>query len=176
MLKAPPAEHAKAWYLVYCKPRQENVAKRNLERQGFVVYLPLVRQFRRRRGQRVGVIGPLFPRYLFIYLSKETDNWRPIRSTLGVSSLVRFGLHPAVIPDDLVAFLQARDDMHGVQDLPPPDYHTGQGVRVTQGVMRDFEGIYLAKSGKERVLILLEIMGKGTRVVVPSDHIESLNH
>lgn len=166
----------KAWYLIYCKPRQENVAKRNLERQGFVIYLPLARQYRRRRGQRVDVVAPLFPRYLFIYLSKETDNWRPIRSTLGVSSLVRFGQHPAAVPHDLVAFLQTRDDAQGVQDLPLPGFQAGQGVRVTEGVMREYEGIYLAKSGKDRVLILLEIMGKGTRVVVPSDHIEPITH
>lgn len=170
------SDNTKAWYLVYCKPRQEDVAKRNLERQGFVVYLPLARQFRRRRGQRVGIVAPLFPRYLFIYLSKEADNWTPIRSTLGVSSLVRFGLHPAAVPNGLIAFLQARDDGQGVQDLPLPQYQAGQGVRVTQGVMRDYEGIFLAKSGKERVLILLDIMGQRTRVVVPGDHIESVNH
>src|SRR4029077_2506147 len=131
----------KAWYLVYCKPRQEQVAKVNLERQSFSAYLPLAHQFRRRRGQRIAVIEPLFPRYLFIHLSTQTDNWAPIRSTLGVSSLVRFGAQAAVVPNDLIRLLQSRDDPEGVHELPAPDYQSGDRVRVAEGVMQGYAGI-----------------------------------
>ena len=163
----------KAWYLVYCKPRQEQVAKINLERQSFTAYLPLVRQLRRRRGRRIAVIEPLFPRYLFIQLSMQTDNWAPIRSTLGVSSLVRFGTQAAVVPNDLICLLQSRDDPEGVQELPAPDYRPGDRVRIAEGVTQGYAGIFLAKSGKDRVLVLLDILDKQARVDVPRDYIES---
>ena len=70
-----------AWYLLYSKPRQEGVAVENLKRQGYETYLPLVRTRRRRQGQYVSLVEPMFPRYLFIHLSDQTDNWGPIRST-----------------------------------------------------------------------------------------------
>src|SRR5215210_7146750 len=93
----------KGWYLVYAKPRQESVAQTNLVRQGYETYLPLVRQTVKRQGRRVTVVGPMFPRYLFIRLDTQSDNWAPIRSTLGVVSLVRFGQQAPQVPDALVA-------------------------------------------------------------------------
>ncbi len=171
MTTADPVQE-KTWYLVYCKPRQEQVAKANLERQSFSAYLPLVRQFRRRGSRRIAVIGPLFPRYLFIHLNAQTDNWAPIRSTLGISSLVRFGAQPAVVPDELICLLRSRDNPDGVQELPEVDYRPGDPVRIAEGVMQGYAGIFLAKSGKDRVLVLLDILGKQTRADVSRDHIE----
>lgn len=157
----------KAWYLIYTKPRQEHIAKENLARQGFSVYLPLVRQLRRRAGRRIGFIEPLFPRYMFIRLDTTTDNWSPIRSTFGVSTLVHFGFRPATVPDDLVALLSARENPEGLHETgraPQP----GDRVRIEDGPMAGYEGLFLATSGRERVLVLLEIMGKEARVQVPA--------
>ena len=55
-----------AWYLLYSKPRQEGVAVENLKRQGYETYLPLIRTRRRRQGQYVSLVEPMFPRYLLI--------------------------------------------------------------------------------------------------------------
>ena len=41
----------RSWYLIFTKPRQENLARENLERQGFTTYLPLTQQSRRRNGK-----------------------------------------------------------------------------------------------------------------------------
>jgi len=98
----------KAWYLVYTKPRQEGLAQENLARQGYGVYLPRVRLMRKRQGRPVAIIEPLFPRYLFIQLDTQSDNWGPIRSTFGVASLVRFGNEPAKVPDNFVAHLKSQ--------------------------------------------------------------------
>jgi transcriptional antiterminator RfaH len=162
----------KSWYLVYTKPRQESVAQINLVRQGYETYLPLVRQTSRRQGRRVTVVGPMFPRYLFIRLDDQSDNWAPIRSTLGVASLVRFGQHAAHVPDTLVTLLREREDEHGVQVLPTQEYHPGSRVRITEGSLAGYEGVLLAKSGRDRVVLLLEILGKHTRAVVTLDSIE----
>ncbi len=152
------------WYLVYTKPRQERIAKTNLERQGFITYLPLMRQGRRRTGRRVSLIEPLFPRYLFIALDVERDNWAPIRSTFGVTSLVRFGLEPAVVPAGLVDALRRRDDPEGVQSFRFAGFKPGDKVRIGDGPMTGFEGIFLARTSRERVTILLDLVGRGTRV------------
>ncbi len=163
----------KAWYLVYTKPRQEGVAQANLERQGYPVYLPRVKQRRRRAGRVTDIIEPLFPRYVFIQLSTQTDNWGPIRSTLGVSSLVRFGPDPAVVPEALIAVLRARDDETGLQALKLADFAPGQGVRIQAGPMQGYEGIFLARTSRDRVTLLLEILGKQVRVSVGPEDLES---
>ena len=160
----------KRWYLVYTKPRQEAVAKTNLMRQHYETYLPLARALRRRQGRRITVVEPLFARYLFVHLDQRTDNWGPIRSTLGVVSIVRFGQTPAEVPDDLVAFLRAREDQDGIQVIPAEEYRRGARVRVTGGSLMGYEGIFLAKSGYDRAVVLLEIMGRLARTSLdPAD-------
>lgn len=160
------------WYLVYCKPRQESTARRNLERQGYVTYLPRVRQPRRRQGRATTAIAPMFPRYLFVRLNQETDNWGPIRSTLGVVSLVRFGGTAAAVPDDLIAALRAREDEHGLQVLPAEQYRPGARVRITEGGFSGYEGIFLARTARDRVTVLLQVLGRHTRATIALGAIE----
>lgn len=162
----------KSWYLVYTKPRQEEVALTNLTRQGYGVYLPRLRQSRKRRGKRVLVVEPLFPRYLFIHLDSHTDNWIPIRSTLGVMSLVRFGTEPARVPDDLVAHLKSQQGAEGLHEWAEPKLAVGDRVRVAEGPLAGYEGVLLAKSGRERVTLLLDMLGSQVRAQLATNQIE----
>ena len=73
------------WYAVQTKPRQELVAEQNLQRQGFVTYLPRIRLRKRKRNKLVDAVEPLFPRYLFIHVDPDQDSLAPVRSTLGVA-------------------------------------------------------------------------------------------
>lgn len=162
----------KRWYLVYAKPRQERVARTNLERQGYAVYLPLARQARRRGGRMLPTIAPLFPRYLFVHLDRKMDNWAPIRSTVGVVSLIRFGQQPAPVPDDLIEFLRTREDPEGLHAVAASEYKAGARVRITAGGLAGYEGIFVASSSRQRVLVLLDILGKQTRAVIEAGAIE----
>ena len=162
----------RAWYLVYCKPRQESVARENLLRQGYQTYLPVMRDVRRRQGKRVPLIAPMFPRYLFIHLNRQTDNWAPIRSTLGVVSIVRFGRAAARVPDDLITLLRSREDLQGIQILPAEGYKPGSRVRITQGGFAGYEGIFQVASGRDRVTVLLDVLGRKARTTVDSASIE----
>jgi len=163
---------ARKWYLVYTKPRQERIARTNLNRQGYETYLPLMRKSARRGGRRVSHVAPLFPRYLFIHLDQGTDNWGPIRSTLGVVSLVRFGREPAHAPDRLLDYLRTREDAQGIQVLPPEDIRPGAKVRIADGAFAGYEGVYLARNSRERVVVLLHLCGKPARTLLDPDHLE----
>ncbi len=164
----------RTWYLIYTKPRQEQVAQENLLRQGYEIYLPLIRQRKRRSGKYQVIVKPMFPRYLFIRLNTETDNWGPIRSTRGVSGLVRFGMQPAQIPNRLMNSLRDRDDDSGIQDLQVPEYASGNKVRIIEGPMAGCEGIFMAKTGQERVVILLEIAGQTARLNLEAVDLEAV--
>ena len=163
-----------AWYLIYSKPKGENLAREHLERQGYQTYLPLAPVIRRRRGKAIRVIEPMFPRYLFIYLSDETDDWRPIRSTIGVSSLVRFGQVPVSLPDSLIKELKSRENEEGIQQLPEKSYSGGERVKIVEGPFQDYEAIYQCKTGKQRVSLLLKIAEHAVEIRIQKDQIEPL--
>ena len=164
----------KSWYLIHSKPRQEYIAKEQLERQGYTTYLPLLPARRRKQGRAHTVIAPMFPRYLFIHLSDQTDDWGPIRSTIGVANLVRFAQAPARIPDSLVNILKEREDHAGIQILPQKDYRTGDRVRIAEGPFEGFEAIFQESSSRHWVLLLLQIAEKYFQLQLNPDQIESL--
>ena len=153
-----------AWYLVYTKGNQERVARENLERQGYSTYLPLMTIRRRRSGKMATRAAPMFPRYLFIQLSEGTDDWGPIRSTVGVANLVRFAERAARIPDDLIVALRRSEDEEGLHQAPSRSVWPGDRVRIEEGVFAGYEAIFQAKSGQDRVLLLLEIAGNSVRL------------
>lgn len=161
-----------AWYLVFSKPRGERVALTNLLRQGYQTYLPLIRNRRKRYGRYAHVIEPMFPRYLFIYLNDQTDDWGPIRSTTGVTSMVRFGDRAGRVPDDLVMALKLREAEKGYFEPQTRTLRQGDSVRICEGPMSGYEGIFHCNSGKQRVILLLEIAGRSAKVQIDSDHIQ----
>lgn len=164
----------KAWYLIHSKPRLEAVASEQLQRQGYETYLPLAPVRRRKRGRMFSDIGPMFPRYLFIHLSDKTDDWGPIRSTIGVTNLVRFAQSPARVPDNLIEALKQREDSKGVQILASTGFEQGEKVRIAEGPFEGYEAIFQAHTSKDRVILLLQIAEKQISLKLDESLIESL--
>ncbi len=146
------------WYLVHTKPRQEDVALANLQRQGYDCYLPQMRIERIRRRKAEIATEPMFPRYLFIRLdsSDQGKSWSPIRSTLGVSQLVYFGVRAAKVDDALVDLLRQRERAMPLDAL----FHSGDSVVIADGPFAGIEAIYQTADADRRAFILLEILSK----------------
>ena len=165
----------KNWYLIHTKPKQESIAKENLERQDYSVYLPMAVIRRKRKGKSVRVIEAMFPRYLFINLSEQSDDWGPIRSTIGVSSLIRFGLEPARIPQLLIDALIERENPEGIHELPVKDFEQGQKVIISEGPFEGYEALFATHESNERVSLLLKIAGQTAKIQLKKDVIEPLS-
>jgi transcriptional antiterminator RfaH len=147
-----------SWYLVHTKPRQEEIALANLQRQGYECYLPQMRIERVRRREADVATEPMFPRYLFIRLdsSDQGKSWSPIRSTFGVSQLVHFGARAAKVDDSLVDLLRQRE-----RAVPPEAmFHSGDSVVIADGPFAGIEAIYQTADAERRAFILLEILAK----------------
>lgn len=164
-----------AWYLIYTKPQQERVAKDNLERQGYEIYLPML-QKRIRKGRSYHYRNdPIFPRYLFIQLSEQLDDWGPIRSTIGVTHLVKFGNQPAALPDELITQLKLSESDEGVRIPVEKELVPGEAVRFIDGTMHGYEAIFECKSSSDRVLVLMKIAGIHTKLNVSASSIEAIS-
>lgn len=162
----------KAWYLIHSKPKQESIAREQLERQGYQTYLPMAYIYRRRRGRQVRIIAPMFPRYLFIHLCDVNDDWRPIRSTIGVANLVSFGTDTPKVPDSLIDSLKTREDDVGIQVIPGKSFSVGDRVRVKEGMFEGYEAIIHARTPKERVLLLMKVVEKYIKVEMDTHLLE----
>lgn len=160
------------WYSVWCKPRQELVAEENLQRQGFRVYLPRLLTKQRRRGKWIDVIEALFPRYLFVQVDPVARSMAPIRSTRGAIGLVSFGREPAVVPNEMVnMIMQREDEALGLRRDERPLFASGDPIRLADGPLAGMEGLFAEEDGEQRVLVLLELLGKTNRISVDRDSV-----
>ena len=162
----------RTWSVVFSKPRQEHVARENLARQAFLTYLPMLKQSKRLRGRWVDVIEPMFPRYLFVALDFGVQDLSPIRSTLGVIDLVRFGLEPATVPPGIVESLMAAEDPASACHLARVEvFQKGDRVTIASGPFAGVEAIFEEATGKGRVALLLDLLGRSNRIQVDRNRV-----
>lgn len=158
------------WYVVHTHPHAEAKAMLNLARQGFLCYLPRYLKRRRHARRLETVAAPLFPRYLFVALDLATARWWPIRSTFGVADLVFQGGQPAAVSSGVIEQLKAREDAHGLVDLPHrPQFAPGDKIRVAAGVFSACLGLFEGMADRDRVSVLLDLLGRKVRVVMNED-------
>jgi transcriptional antiterminator RfaH len=112
-----------------------------------------------RQGARAGAEEALFPRYLFVQLDEDgSQSWAPIRSTQGVSQLVKFGHRFAEVSQELVQWVQEHAKTNKVEE----QFKSGDLVRITEGPFRGFEAIFKTYDGEKRAILLLNLLTKMT--------------
>lgn len=158
------------WYVVQTQVNGEAKAAENLRRQGYEAYLPRYLK-RRRHARKVDfATKPLFPRYMFVAIDMATQRWRSVQSTVGVSRLVTYGDLPAVVPEGVVRALRAREDARGFVTMDAwPAFAPGDKVRVLAGVFMDNAGLFNGMADRDRVSILLDMLGRKVRVLLDAD-------
>lgn len=158
------------WYVVQTHPNAEAKAASHLERQGFSVYVPRYLKRRRHARKIQTVQAPLFPRYLFVSIDLQSQRWRSIQSTFGVSRLVTNGDMPAAVPVPVIAGLKAREDERGLIIMAQrPSFAPGDKIRILSGAFAEALGLFEGSSDNDRVAILLECLGRKARVVLDAD-------
>ncbi len=162
----------KQWFVVNTKSREEPKALLNLKQQKFKVYLPQYKKHRRHARRIDSVLAPLFPKYLFVEFDLNKENWSCINSTIGVKKLVQFGALPTPVPTELLDEIRAREDDEGIVSLNRQlNIKPGDQVQITAGAFNEHIGIFECQNDDERVVILLNLMGRPVRVRLPSSAI-----
>jgi transcriptional antiterminator RfaH len=167
------------WHVIHTKVREEFRALKNLQNQGFEVFLPTCQVQKKSQGKIKLVTEPLFRRYLFIRLSDVSSNWSPIRSTRGVSQLLRFGqsTEPVVIPDSIVECLKQRctqeEPLHQL-------FQAGDLLEITKGPFKGllgfFQKLQTLPDGMTRALLLVEILGSVQKISLNLPHLKKSAH
>jgi transcriptional antiterminator RfaH len=160
------------WYVVQTQVNGEARAAQNLMRQGYEVYFPRYLK-RRRHARKIDLTAkPLFPRYMFVAVDMATQRWRSIQSTFGVARLVSNGEDPAMVPEGVVNALRSREGEDGFINLDNKvAFAPGDRVRVLAGAFMDSAGLFNALADRDRVSILLDLLGRKVRVLLDADMI-----
>lgn len=158
------------WYAIQTKFNREKDVERRLTDFHLEVFLPWMRA-RRRIGSRFHwILAPLFPGYVFCRLDMVLSG-KAARYSPGVKDFLTFGSRVAEVGENIIQALRERCP-DGVAQIDPVNAKRGDTVRITEGPFSGLEAIFDQKlKGNERVAVLLEILGRQTRIVLPSETI-----
>lgn len=159
------------WYVIQTKRYWERQVLQYLTLGGHHAFLPLIEVTRRHRTQRVALLEPLFPGYLFVQMaSMESDpkRWDAVRWCPGVRLILGTDDTPCPVLDGAVEAIQDRvRDLGFVRQLV--GFASGSRVRFRTGPLADLEAVFdrdLPRAG--RVRVLLELLGQQRSVEVDS--------
>jgi len=161
------------WYAIQTKVNREKDVEKRLTDFRLEVFLPWMRT-RRRIGSRFHwVLAPLFPGYVFCRLDMVTSG-KAARYSPGVKDFLTFGSRIAEVGENIIEGLRQRCP-GGVAEIDPVDAKPGDTVRINEGPFSGLEAVFEQKlKGSERVAVLLEILGRQTRIVLPSETIAKI--
>lgn len=167
----------KRWYVVYTHARAEDRVQWHLKNQGYHCFVPRCRKIRRHARATDTVLEPLFPRYLFTHFDAEASRWLAINGSRGVVNLLTDGRRPLPIPGDLIEKLMAETDEEGVTPLTSLGiFWKGRKVRIKSGPFAGQGGEVAEEhaEGRDRVHVLLSLLGVQTSMQLPSYALETV--
>lgn len=159
------------WYAIYTKSRFEKKICSNLQKTGFNIFLPLVKEKRTWSDRIKTVQVPLIPSYVFIKIM--ISQFPRVYYYPGFVRFVSFEGKPSEIREDEINLLK-EIVAHGFHAEKATDCKVGERVRIVRGPLKDWEGRVECKKGRSRVVFQFESMHQAIIVEVELSDIEKV--
>jgi transcriptional antiterminator RfaH len=158
------------WHVVRSHSRQEARAEFNLRTGQIETFLPWVRPRPRSRATQREA---LFPQYLFAKFDPDRS-LHDITFTRGVHEVVHVGGELASVDEDVIACLRSYVDDEGFVPMGPT-LASGTRVVVEAGPFAELFGVVeRMMPARQRAVVLLTMIDRSKRVVLPADHLRSV--
>jgi len=159
------------WAAAQLQPQRDALALHFLQQAGFETYAPRLRERRTVWGRKVVKTPLLFPAYAFVFIRLQ---WHTARWAPGVVRLIMDGVQPAVVPDAVIAEIRKRE-VGGLVELPKPSpAQLGDAVRILRGPFAGRLAIYAGMKPRQRVEVLLALLGGRQRMTLAADAVEAV--
>jgi transcriptional antiterminator RfaH len=161
---AAKAVPAIAWFCLRSHPKHEHIAAGHLRQiEEVEVFNPRMRYTRATRLGPVTVTESMFPNYLFARFDWQTMLNR-VHYAPGVSGIVHFGSKWPTVPDQAIEEIRRVLGTGGVHVISN-ELAPGDSVSVSGGVFHGLNAIIRqVMPGKDRVLVLMDFLGRQTAV------------
>ncbi len=163
------------WYILSIKPKREETVIKHLDSLGIISYLPLCKKKIKKNKEKVDVVVPLFPGYLFCKFN-FTDHYQKVRYTRGIKKVLGNKQSLWVISDERIEDIRSREE-NGVVILKKikEDFTPGMPIVVDEGDFDGWEGIFFEDIPDEkRAVILLTNVNFTTKLTLPKKYLKSI--
>ena len=141
------------WYAVKTRPRWEKKISLIFADRGIEHYCPLNKVVKQWSDRKKIILEPVFKTYVFVNV-EEQKKW-DVKKIDGVINFVYWLGKPAIIRQEEIATIKKfLNEFYDVQ-IQPIGLHLNQKIRVTQGILMNYEGTILEIFGN-RVIVKLQ--------------------
>jgi transcription antitermination factor NusG len=159
----------RGWFAVFTLPKNEKAVVKHLGLRSVETFLPTYENVRVwKNRQRVNVVLPLFPSYLFVHINR----WERVKvlQSPGVLHIIGNGREDVSLSDAEVEFL--RSGLNGRKIEPFGDFVVGERVRIKSGLMQGVEGVLVRKKAKLRFVLAINLIKQYAAVEIDADDLE----
>ena len=164
------AENAQ-WYAIHTRVRHERSVEHRLRCQGMTTFLPITTEVHRWSDRRKQIEVPLFSCYVFIHSALSPQDRLRFSRDDSVLGLVGVRGEGIPIPDEQIDAVRTLI----AQDIPwsfHPFLKAGQRVRIRGGALDGIEGIFLSRSGDDRLIVSVDAVQRSLAVRISGYDIE----
>ncbi len=159
------------WFAVYTAPQHEKSAATQLGLREIESFLPTYKSVRVwKNRQRVTLVLPLFPSYLFVRISGR-ERGRVLQSP-GVLRIIGNHREPVPIPDPAIEFLRSDLCSRGLE--PHCGLVVGQKVRIKSGVLQGVQGTLMRSKNNQRFVLTIDLINRHAAVEVAAENLEPI--
>jgi transcriptional antiterminator RfaH len=151
-------DNMKIWSVVSIKPNQMSKAEANLRNQNFTYLAPKIEISKRQQNRFISKTELLFPGYIFVLIDADGGDDRILRSTYGISNIIRVGSKIGEVPKAFIDALKASftvKNSENTETLTP-----GQKVKIIRGPFTGFIAELVSIDSSTRVKCLFDIISR----------------
>jgi transcription antitermination factor NusG len=163
--------HERHWYAIFTAPKNEKMVAKHLEMRSIESFLPAYEKISVwKNRQRVNLILPLFPAYLFARIGRHERS--KVLGTPGVIRIVGSKREYLPIPDHEIEFL--RNSLAQKRVEPCMDFVSGDKVRIKTGALQGIEGTLMRTNNGPRFILSLRLINQHALVEIDPEDIEAI--
>lgn len=170
-----PIVDLRKWYVIKTNVHSEIKVHDRLEKDGFEIYLPLIKTIKIWSDRKKKVTKPLIASTLFIHVSHK--DLRYIYPYQGVHSVLTYLGKPAVVKDHEINNLRLLLQENSFIDVESTtEFVAGETVQVIRGSFQGMIGTAIETEKRFRLLIDIQSLGTGFVVNVPKNCVRKLKN
>jgi transcription antitermination factor NusG len=154
------------WYIFYTFSRKEKKIKEYLEKQGFEVFLPLIRLRKQWSDRKKWVEEPLFKSYVFIY--SDAQNIENLLRVPGILYQLKFQSVPAFLSQQDVDNIRISLSYPEYLQVSNEVFYPGSPVQVNSGPFSGVKGTIIRQAGKTKLMVMVDQLGKSILLEIPA--------
>ncbi len=154
------------WFTVRFKVNELIKFERNLKNQNFNYYIP---RFTKRLSDHKTKTLALFPGYGFV--KGNNENIGSLKYTRGLIDILKFGNSYASIDNETIEDVRKIEKSTALKPIDK-NLKIGDEISIKTGPFKDYISKVISMPAKDRVTVLLSLLGSDKNIVLPTHLVE----